>query len=498
MIEADITNGGLKDFSSLSRDEKILRVFEHLDHDGSGSLDLHEMLTIAGKLTSADDLDRAKQNIAYMDHDGDNMISLEEFTGYMAFAAETLDDELFDAHIMEILNSRRIGEVQKLYTHPLPPREFLEGNTISVISNGLEQLVHEVYEKIYEGESDMDPIEWLGHHFEVQVMNDEFREGKSKLILLESDIHSESKGIDGYRFDSFKLCEAFQEIGIETKVAVYEKFREQMLLQNICGTCDAILCRVDTRNKNYRNAKSLLSTMQLKNRISCETLPCFGTISKRCLESCMGSGNGFFVFLGSSSITFTAYARHIILSTPHLKHEIEVSEELFVGQYIPCAPILILESANLVDRSLDGYGFDTLALADALENSKIRCRVQFFDVTQAQFLGDLISSGGISCIIFRISPESLRRSNTSMRSALDKVLSIASECNMAVYDGIPSLPYETFSENVFCDFSFATDGVIHNFAREFSKYLHTCRALEISSNPDLLKKFTLDRFRSYP
>jgi len=184
-----------------------------------------------------------------------------------------------------------------------------------------------------------------------------------------------------------------------------------------------------------------------------------------------------------------------LMSTPCIRNALEISKDQDFLENVPCPPILILECMEH-ETTLDGYSPDTMPLVRALRSYKIPCIIQFFEATKEPILKDMISSGNISCILSRISPDSLRRAQISLRRTVNSLFVHAENCDLTVYEGVPPLKFELFSENFYYDLSNATHETVVSFASDLSKHLHQCRAREIFNNPHLLDNFSLSQYRS--
>ena len=91
----------LKDMPN--RESKIKVLFRHLDVDGSGSLDLEELLATVKDVNPKADYAAAKSQLEWIDGDGDQKVSVVEFVDAMEFLTSYLSDEDFDVSIEEQL-----------------------------------------------------------------------------------------------------------------------------------------------------------------------------------------------------------------------------------------------------------------------------------------------------------------------------------------------------------------------------------------------------------
>jgi len=98
-----------KAFHELSREAKLKMAFDHLDRDGSGTLDTHELLALVGKLNPGCDADAAREQLAMFDEDGSGSVELQEYTDVMMKMLEMLTDEEFDANVKDVLASTHMA-----------------------------------------------------------------------------------------------------------------------------------------------------------------------------------------------------------------------------------------------------------------------------------------------------------------------------------------------------------------------------------------------------
>ncbi|KAK3254365.1 hypothetical protein CYMTET_36419, partial [Cymbomonas tetramitiformis] len=100
---------GPRNWTDLSREEKLELCFKHLDRDSSGYLTQNELLAIASKLNPVADVAEAKKTLDFMDSNGDNQVSLSEYLEAMGFLLSTLDSEQFEAKIHEMLAATHLS-----------------------------------------------------------------------------------------------------------------------------------------------------------------------------------------------------------------------------------------------------------------------------------------------------------------------------------------------------------------------------------------------------
>mmetsp|Transcript_24746 Transcript_24746/g.60907 ORF Transcript_24746/g.60907 Transcript_24746/m.60907 type:complete len:622 (+) Transcript_24746:2031-3896(+) len=84
-----------------NRHDKLLALFNHLDVDGGGVLDVHELMSVANEANPKADAKAAKEQLAWLDTDGDMKVSKAEFVEAMEFMTSYLSEEDFNASLEE-------------------------------------------------------------------------------------------------------------------------------------------------------------------------------------------------------------------------------------------------------------------------------------------------------------------------------------------------------------------------------------------------------------
>ena len=90
-------------FANASRAEKLRMVFDKCDADADGRLDLDELRSLANALIVGGDEQKARRTMKWLDADGDDVVTFEEFVAPMLAATAPVDDDRFDAAVRRIL-----------------------------------------------------------------------------------------------------------------------------------------------------------------------------------------------------------------------------------------------------------------------------------------------------------------------------------------------------------------------------------------------------------
>lgn len=93
-------------FAYASREEKLKMVFDHIDVDYSGGLDMTELTVLAKALVPGGDEAKVQKTLAWLDKDGDRNITFDEFKEPMLKITEKLDDDTFDEAIHKLLQAK--------------------------------------------------------------------------------------------------------------------------------------------------------------------------------------------------------------------------------------------------------------------------------------------------------------------------------------------------------------------------------------------------------
>ncbi|PNH09211.1 putative calcium-binding protein CML23 [Tetrabaena socialis] len=79
----------------VSRESLLKRVFQSLDRDRSGYIEMHELKTLVGRVAPAESLERARGTLRMFDTNEDGRVSMDEFLSVFEFLGQDLDDTEF-------------------------------------------------------------------------------------------------------------------------------------------------------------------------------------------------------------------------------------------------------------------------------------------------------------------------------------------------------------------------------------------------------------------
>ncbi|GFR50480.1 hypothetical protein Agub_g12740 [Astrephomene gubernaculifera] len=130
--------------ASLSREEMLRRVFQKLDRDKSGYIEMHELRTLVGRVAPAESLHRAHGTLRMFDTNSDDRVSCEEFLAVFGFLAQQMDDREFKAFVSRLARKGFEALYEEDYRHPHGCRSWLLSEVVPVLRGGLLALVREV------------------------------------------------------------------------------------------------------------------------------------------------------------------------------------------------------------------------------------------------------------------------------------------------------------------------------------------------------------------
>ena len=90
-------------FADASRAEKLRMVFAKCDADADGRLDIDELRSLANALIVGGDEEKVRRTMKWLDANGDDVVTFEEFVAPMLAATAPVDDDRFDAAVRRIL-----------------------------------------------------------------------------------------------------------------------------------------------------------------------------------------------------------------------------------------------------------------------------------------------------------------------------------------------------------------------------------------------------------
>ena len=90
-------------FADASRSEKLKMVFDKCDANADGRLDMDELRLLANSLIVGGDETKVRRTMKWLDANGDDVLTFEEFAAPMLAATAPVDDDRFDAAVRRIL-----------------------------------------------------------------------------------------------------------------------------------------------------------------------------------------------------------------------------------------------------------------------------------------------------------------------------------------------------------------------------------------------------------
>ncbi|PNW70413.1 hypothetical protein CHLRE_17g718750v5 [Chlamydomonas reinhardtii] len=130
--------------AALSREALLKRVFQALDKDNSGYIEMHELKTLVGQVAPAESLERAHGTLRMFDTNEDGRVSADEFLGVFEFLGQDMDDAEFQGLLSRLQEKGFEALYEGDYTHPHSCRAWLAGEVVPTLREGLLALLKEV------------------------------------------------------------------------------------------------------------------------------------------------------------------------------------------------------------------------------------------------------------------------------------------------------------------------------------------------------------------
>ena len=109
------------DLSGMTRVQLFKFMFDMIDADGNGTIDHNELMQVAGDLAPRDAWEATKQLLHFIDKDGDNLVSWEEFLEAMELLMDSLAMEDIEEHVREVLRAKDQAALNKHNKEELNP-----------------------------------------------------------------------------------------------------------------------------------------------------------------------------------------------------------------------------------------------------------------------------------------------------------------------------------------------------------------------------------------
>ncbi|KAG2449861.1 hypothetical protein HYH02_005384 [Chlamydomonas schloesseri] len=127
-----------------SREALLKRVFQALDKDNSGYIEMHELKTLVGQVAPAESLERARGTLRMFDTNEDGRVSLDEFLAVFDFLSQDMDDTEFHGLLSRLQEKGFEALYEGDYKHPHTCRAWLEVEVLPTLREGLLALLKEV------------------------------------------------------------------------------------------------------------------------------------------------------------------------------------------------------------------------------------------------------------------------------------------------------------------------------------------------------------------
>lgn len=198
------------DYEELTRDEKLELVFMFLDKDGGGSLDMDEVMIlaeVAGGFNPTDGgaaLEKAKEQLAAMDTDGDGLVDEAEFVAAMRMMIGGLDEEEYDKAVRGILSKKLYADMSNEDKYDLCFRQLDRDGTGSVTIDELAVFGGSVAGEDNMDEALMETLQALDADGSGSVEREEFHMAMAEITagLSEEDFEDALKRL----FDVFNVA----------------------------------------------------------------------------------------------------------------------------------------------------------------------------------------------------------------------------------------------------------------------------------------------------
>ncbi|GIL76527.1 hypothetical protein Vretimale_6036 [Volvox reticuliferus] len=129
---------------TISREVMLKRVFNGLDRDHSGFIEMHELKTLVGGVAPAESVERAQGTLRMFDTNQDSKVSMDEFLSVFGFLVQDMGDAEFRVFISNLAEKGFEALYEGDYRHPHACRAWLEAEVLPTLKQGLLELVKEV------------------------------------------------------------------------------------------------------------------------------------------------------------------------------------------------------------------------------------------------------------------------------------------------------------------------------------------------------------------
>ena len=109
------------DLSGMSREQLFKFMFDMIDADSNGTIDHEELMHVAGDLAPREAWEATKELLHFIDQDGDNLVTWNEFLDAMEKLMAHLEVEDIEEHVREVLRAKDQVAAQKHTKEELNP-----------------------------------------------------------------------------------------------------------------------------------------------------------------------------------------------------------------------------------------------------------------------------------------------------------------------------------------------------------------------------------------
>ncbi|GLC43650.1 Parvalbumin beta-like [Pleodorina starrii] len=129
---------------TTTREMMLKRVFNSLDRDHSGFIEMHELKTLVGCVAPAESLERARGTLRMFDTNADERVSMDEFLTVFMFLAQDMSEPEFSAFLSQLAEKGFEALYEGDYRHPHGCRAWLQTEVMPTLRQGLLELMREV------------------------------------------------------------------------------------------------------------------------------------------------------------------------------------------------------------------------------------------------------------------------------------------------------------------------------------------------------------------
>lgn len=129
---------------TTTREMMLKRVFQQLDRDKSGYIELYELKSLVGRVAPAESVSRAHGTLRMFDANEDGRVSVDEYLTFFNFLAQDMDDTEFHDLLRRLSEKGFEALYEGDYKHPHDCRGWLQAEVVPLLREGLVALAGEV------------------------------------------------------------------------------------------------------------------------------------------------------------------------------------------------------------------------------------------------------------------------------------------------------------------------------------------------------------------